>query len=368
MYTKFWKPSPNYTPAHLVPSVWGRKRTIEKIAIHWWGDPKKNPSFEGVVNVLTNPKRQASAHYVATGTGHRVAQLVQEKDASWATNSANPFTISIECDPRARADDYEVVAELIADIWKRHGKIGLVPHRNYAPTVCPGVWDLNRLYKLAEKKLTPPVPKSVKLPKVIKYRTKSGARLVDIAKGKTIKTFKAGEVYEAYAKIVYQNRTYYVTKYSHSKGIKNGVVSSSLYTKPPKPPAPSEPEYKKNLVRYKDDKTGYTVAGKLIEIPTGKTVGGFEDGTEIQIAAQTAFKGKTYYITRYSLDKGIWNGITGISFTPPAPPEPPKDDPTDDDNVEGKDRFNEIPEEVTKTFNAFIRALIDWLKKLIGKG
>ena len=94
--------SPNYTPASRVQATWGVPRTFKAIAIHWWGDPNQGPTYEGVIATLCNPNRGASAHFVATGTGRRVAQLVNLADASWATNSANPYTISIECDPRCR--------------------------------------------------------------------------------------------------------------------------------------------------------------------------------------------------------------------------------------------------------------------------
>lgn len=144
--------SPNYTPASEAVSVWGRPRTIEKIAIHWWGDPATNPTFEGVINTLCNPARQASAHFVATGTGRRVACLVELADASWATSSANPYTISIECDPRCRDEDYDVVGELVAELRATYGNLPLVPHKQFAATACPGNYDLNRINQVASTK------------------------------------------------------------------------------------------------------------------------------------------------------------------------------------------------------------------------
>lgn len=39
------KKSPNFVSGRIE----GRKK-ITEIVIHWWGDPAKNPSFEGVVN------------------------------------------------------------------------------------------------------------------------------------------------------------------------------------------------------------------------------------------------------------------------------------------------------------------------------
>ena len=146
--------SPNYTPASQTRAVWEVDRNITKIAIHWWDDPAKNPSFEGVVNLLCNPAREASAHYVATGTGRRVACLVSPNDNSWATNSANPYTISIECDPRCRDEDYDVVAELIADIRSAYGDLPLMAHRDVVATRCPGDYDLGRLDQLARTKFS----------------------------------------------------------------------------------------------------------------------------------------------------------------------------------------------------------------------
>lgn len=145
--------SPNYTPGNEAVSVWGKPRTIEAIAIHWWGDPSTNPTFSGVVNWLCNPKSQVSAHFVATGTDRQVACLVNIPDAAWATGAANPFTISIESDPRCRNEDYDVTAELIAELRKEYGDLPLVPHKKYVNTSCPGNYDLARLDREARAKI-----------------------------------------------------------------------------------------------------------------------------------------------------------------------------------------------------------------------
>lgn len=144
--------SPNFTAGSRAMATWGRARTIEAIAIHWWGDPNQNPSAEGIVNHLCNPAAGVSAHFVVTGTGRRAWQLVNFSDASWATNSANPYTISIECDPRCRDEDYDVVAEVIAQIRDAFGDLPLVPHKQFVATACPGNYDLGRLDRLARTK------------------------------------------------------------------------------------------------------------------------------------------------------------------------------------------------------------------------
>lgn len=184
--------SPNSTPGSQVAATWGRPRTIEAIAIHWWGDPNTNPSFMGVINGFLKPGG-VSAHFVATGTNRQVAQLVDFGDASWATNSANPYTISIECDPRCRDQDYDVVAEVISQIWDAYGYLPLVPHRQFVATACPGNYDLGRLERLAktkdgsgdwgdvhDKEVTPPTPPAGdNLYKVVVNGTQVGAYTYD---------------------------------------------------------------------------------------------------------------------------------------------------------------------------------------------
>lgn len=167
--------SPNYTPKDQTKSVWGVERNIQHIDIHWWGDPNTNPSYEGSIATLCNPTRGTSAHYVATGTGRRVACLVSPEDNSWATVQDNPYSISIECDPRCRDEDYDVVAELIANIRSAYGDLSLHPHKEFIATQCPGNWDLNRLDALARTKdgsgdwgdvhdINPPAPTPVPIP------------------------------------------------------------------------------------------------------------------------------------------------------------------------------------------------------------
>jgi hypothetical protein len=372
MYNYLSAPSPNYTPDTQTQAVYGRPRTIEKIAIHWWGDPNTNPSFEGVVAVLRNPTRQASSHYVATGTGRRVAHLVEEKHTSWATNSANPFTISIECDPRCRAEDYDVVAELIANIRKRHGNLPLVPHKLYSATQCPGNYDLARLDREAKAKMVTPVPSAVKLPKITTYQTKAGANLVQIKDQKVIKAYKANEVYEAYATISYGGKTYYITKYSYDNKIQNGVVSSSVFIPAPVVVPPTVPAYEKNLIRYPSDKRAWIVNdSQLRDIITGKPEGAvFTKGQVIdQVAAETSYNGNVYFITRYSLDRKAWKGFIAkdLSITPPPVPEPPKDDPTDPEVVEGGDRFTSINQDDRNAIIAFLLGIVEQITAFIAR-
>lgn len=246
------------------PNYWPGGNTIKSIVIHWWGDPSKNPSPEGVVNWLCNPASQVSAHFVITGTGRRVWQLVNDRDRAWHAMAGNGSTLGLELDPRCRNEDYDVAAEVIADLWKYYGKLPLQPHKHWVATDCPGNYDLGRLQRLAEAKLNPkpaskPVPAAVKLPKPLDFKAKLNPTNVwDLTTNPNYKaatTIKKGGGFRAYAQINFNNSVYYVTEYSFKKGLKNGVNMVDLEpVQPPKPkPKPTpEPEPEKPIVEKPD--------------------------------------------------------------------------------------------------------------------
>lgn len=71
-----------YTPAHLVPRVFGMPRQIEGIVIHHWGLPGQ--THQGVVNFFcsTGPG-ETSAHFVASGyPTKRIDCIVSPLDAA----------------------------------------------------------------------------------------------------------------------------------------------------------------------------------------------------------------------------------------------------------------------------------------------
>lgn len=245
------------------PNKWVGGNTIKSCVIHHWGDPAKNPTAEGVVNWLCNPASQVSAHFVITGTGRRVWQLVADKDRAWHAMAGNNSTLGLELDPRCRNEDYDVAAEVIADLWRYYGKLPLQPHKYWVNTACPGNYDLGRLHREAEAKLNPPkpdptpkpttlpVPDAEKLPKPLKFTAKLDATNVwDLTTNpnyKAVTTLKKGAGFEAYAQIKFNNSIYYVTRYSYDKKLKNGINQIDLVpvqtVTPPVTPKPTpEPE------------------------------------------------------------------------------------------------------------------------------
>lgn len=252
--------SPNYTPASRVLATWGRPRTIEAIAIHWWGDPKHNPTYEGVVSYLCRPNGGSSAHIVATGTRRRAACIVNLDDASWATNSANPYTISIECDPRCRDEDYDVVAEVIAQLRSIYGNIPLVAHKQFTATACPGNYDLNRLNQIAAtkqvtkdnnwgdvKNKVAPAPANPTWRPMDNPRTllaKVDLYVRDLVKNTNVGgVIKAGTPIEFSTKTDWNGKLYLRSKYATGKSLHHGVDFDQLKEVPiVEPPKPVEPK------------------------------------------------------------------------------------------------------------------------------
>lgn len=132
-----------FTPADQVPG-----RTIEHIDIHHWGE--RGQTHDGVVAFFcTTGPGSTSAHYVVSAG--RIDCIVSDADVAWHSGvwSENLRSIGIECRPEASDEDYAAVAELVRVLRERYGDLPLHGHREFFPTACPGVWDLDRLDRLA---------------------------------------------------------------------------------------------------------------------------------------------------------------------------------------------------------------------------
>ncbi len=150
--------SPNFTPAADAPRIFGQPRVIKGITIHYWGDPSLNPSFNGVRDYLCRQNGNTSATFVASGTNRQVACIVAPGDVAWhsGNSTGNATTIGIECDPRCRDEDYDVVAELVADIRSAYGDVPIYSHNMWTSTSCPGGYDIVRIDELSYKKFSHP--------------------------------------------------------------------------------------------------------------------------------------------------------------------------------------------------------------------
>lgn len=111
---------------------------IDTIVIHHWGDD--NQRFEKVCEFFAGGPG-TSAHFVVEGG--RCAQLVEIKDIAWHAGNwaANQRSIGIECRPEMSNEDFETVAQVIADLETFYNKSFYVHgHRDFFNTACPGRW------------------------------------------------------------------------------------------------------------------------------------------------------------------------------------------------------------------------------------
>ena len=331
-----FKQSPNYTPAAQTPAFYGRARTIEFGAGHWWDDPVRFPSFSGVVATLMNAARQASAQAVV-GDGV-VQELVRDADTSWATGSANPFTVSIECDPqiiylwreggdRAKAERiYETLCEYIAD--KGWHNLPWKPHKYWMNTGCnPIVWDQIMLHAQdywRAKYGAPAVPEWKKNFKQIPDQTllikRDGAPLRNLANVfQEIKTYSKGTPMLIAGETYVNGLRYILTQYAVVNGTGQGFDEYELEAQAP--PQPVVPEWQKNLVDITPVKlmvlVQQTPIVNLNDLSVIKQLG---QGTYIDFTKKTTVAGKEYLISSYSATQAMPNGILRTDVGVPAEP------------------------------------------------
>ena len=315
------KNSPNYTPNALVRGAFGYPRTIDWITIHWWGDPNQGPSYEGVVAWLCNPRSQVSAHDVITGTGSRVAVIVNYSDAAWHAGSAtgNATSLGFECDPRCRDEDYEAVAQDVAETWRYYGhEIPLRPHNSWSTTQCPGHYDLNRITARARQINNPkpaptpvPAPQPTPVPaqpewvrnlkditdvklsvlpaggtRVINLNTLAPVKDVIIPKGTQVDIAKETTV---------GGKKFYISSYSANANIANGVLASDLGV-PVKPPVQEKPEWLKNLQDISDKDMWTRSETPVLNIENGDVLERLPINTKVRVTHATQVVGKNLLV------------------------------------------------------------------------
>lgn len=112
--------------------------SVDTIVIHHWGVDGQR--FEDVCNFLQSSPN-SSAHFVAEAG--RCAQLVDIKNVAWHSGNwdANMRSIGIECRPEMSPEDFETVAQVIADLEVYYNRSFYINgHLDYYNTACPGRW------------------------------------------------------------------------------------------------------------------------------------------------------------------------------------------------------------------------------------
>lgn len=342
-YKLEWRASPNFTPGSQTQAFYGQPRSIKFGAGHWWNTPEAGARHDGIVSIFLNPARQGSAHAVLSAG--RVTEMVRAHDTAWTTNSANPYTYSIEVDPRimykwgwnnpSAANKaignqiFETLAEYIAD--KKYHNLTWYPHKKWFSTQCnPIHWNevMTRAKQIRAAKDTPPAPAYKFVPMSTPRKLIAAVDLKPLDLKNNVRvgdTIKKGTEIEFASKTDYKGAQWLRSKYSTANNLPYAIELSNLKEVPP-----PQPEWIKNLVDIVDVKLMVLNAPAVIyDLNSSKPVGApIPQGTWVDVAKQTTVGGKVYLISKYSSDNAMANGILKSALGVPAPvPEPPKPEP-----------------------------------------
>jgi len=208
------------------------------------------------VNKFSNPASQTSAHFVV---GENETWCCVDTDNTAWTNgnwNSNLESITIEHHGDWRFGYYsEAVikrsAELVAWLRSLYPGIAYNRHNQVAQTICPGDLPVEEIWNRATQLLAPPAPKTARIQvtdivnKIV--ITKKDADLWDLsftkwADAKSIKKIPKGTEVEVSATAAHElGGLYYLTEYSFSKGINNGINVVDCEDKPVPPPVPPTP-------------------------------------------------------------------------------------------------------------------------------
>lgn len=347
-YQKNWVASPNYTPASQTQAAYGRPRSIQGGAGHWWNWPRSGASHDGIVSYMANAARQAAPHAVLSAG--RVTEMVRDQDTAWCTANANPITFAIEIDPRimfrwgydnpSQAEKdlgnqiFETLCEYIAD--KGYHNLPWKPHNVWAPgTQCnPIPYDdvMRRAKEYWNAKHTnpsKPVPGFTKLSegKLTMRAMLDKVEVWDLTTNpnyKSVKTLNKNDTIDVVAFIDFNNTRYYVTQYSVDNGKKVGVNRNDVSIVVPEA---QKPEWQRNIRDIEPIKlmvlAAQTPILNLNDLSVIKQLG---QGTWVDFTKSTTVNGKEYLISSYSAANAMPNGIArvdvGVPVVPPVNEKP----------------------------------------------
>lgn len=140
----------------LTPNIYSRPvkalKEVKKIAIHYIGNANTSAlaNRNYFNNLATTHKTFASCHYII-GLEGEIIRCIPENEIAYCTNSANSYSISIECCHPDNTGSfnmatYNALVELCADICKRYGLSPLydiIRHYDVTQKCCPRWWSPN---------------------------------------------------------------------------------------------------------------------------------------------------------------------------------------------------------------------------------
>lgn len=148
------------TDALLTPNKFSRPqiplKSVKKVVLHYVGNPKSSAMANR--NYFENQKnggRYVSSHYII-GLEGEILRCVPENEVAYCSNSANSYSISIECchpDATGKFTDAttDSAAELCAYLLKKYGLSvdDLIRHFDVTGKQCP-LWFVPTKYQSAD--------------------------------------------------------------------------------------------------------------------------------------------------------------------------------------------------------------------------
>ena len=205
-------------------------------------------SAERLCQEFQKPSRESSANYCIGNDGKIMCSVYEEDRAYTSSSRSNDEqAITIEIANSSLGGEYPISAKawkslvaLCVDICKRYDFTlkfdgtpngSLTVHRMFASTACPGNYIYKRLNQLAEEvnaQLKPalviePIP--TKKVKAIRDTSLWNLDFTDINKAEAVKPVEEGMIIQDITAIVTHpcGSKYYMTLYSYSHGIHNGI-------------------------------------------------------------------------------------------------------------------------------------------------
>ncbi len=155
-----WRQKMKITDALITPNRFSRPqiplKSVKKVVLHYVGNPKSSAMANR--NYFENQKsggRYVSSHYIV-GLSGEILRCVPENEVAYCSNSANSYSISIECchpDATGKFTDAttDSAAELCAYLLKKYGlKVDdLIRHYDVTGKQCP-IWFVPTKYQFAD--------------------------------------------------------------------------------------------------------------------------------------------------------------------------------------------------------------------------
>lgn len=254
MYDIEQKPAPDdvWFTAQEARDYYGRY-SREGITIHWWGDGTGADNHDNIVNFFLR-RKDGSVNYVLSD--NKITQMVDPDNVAWTSQSGNATTISIEHQPTLSTEGYRKSGWLVWQLENRYGRrLNLYPHNFWFATQCPGTINLDRIRAEADKWASggynpPPAPQiTLQITDIPNKHVKliRDANLWDLhftkwSDAKAVKSLPAGTDIEVSATALHPlGGTYYLSEYSFSKGIGNGINVKDCEDVKPTPPSVPAP-------------------------------------------------------------------------------------------------------------------------------